>query len=111
MALRQGGRALARSLMQAKSALPVRGGGGGPIRYADAPNKQVNLLLWTATAPLICCVGRLLCELTAAAYEPNGLSKGRHGSLLLRLLLLLLGASSNYRAMQLTTTQQRRYNH
>lgn len=40
MALRQGGRALARSLMQAKS-LPTRGGGGGPIRYADAPNKQV----------------------------------------------------------------------
>jgi hypothetical protein len=26
--------------MQAKS-LPTRGGGGGPIRYADAPNKQV----------------------------------------------------------------------
>lgn len=29
--------------MQAKS-LPTRGGGGGPIRYADAPNKQ--LAMW-----------------------------------------------------------------
>jgi hypothetical protein len=47
MALRQGGRALARSLMQAK-ALPQRGGGGGPVKFAPAPNKPIPLYdeLW-----------------------------------------------------------------
>lgn len=44
MALRQGGRALARGLMQAKAALPTRGGGGGPIKYAPAPNAPVRLV-------------------------------------------------------------------
>lgn len=55
MALRQGGRALARSLMQAKS-LPTRGGGGGPIRYADAPNKQVCVLLCLVLTANACCL-------------------------------------------------------
>lgn len=41
MALRQGGRVLIRSLMQAK-ALPERGGGGGPVKYAPPPNKPVS---------------------------------------------------------------------
>eukprot|EP00775_Hariotina_reticulata_P002410 gene2410-2714_t len=42
MALRQGGRALARSLMQAKS-LPTRGGGGGPVKYAPELDKPMPL--------------------------------------------------------------------
>ena len=41
MALRQGARALARSVMQSK-VLPTRGGGGGPIKYANAPDKPVR---------------------------------------------------------------------
>lgn len=47
MALRQGGRALARSIMQAK-ALPERGAGGGPVKYAPPPNKPLPLYdeLW-----------------------------------------------------------------
>jgi hypothetical protein len=40
MALRQGGRALARSLT--KGLAPTRGGGGGPIQYAPAQDKAVS---------------------------------------------------------------------
>ncbi|KAF8056359.1 hypothetical protein HT031_006358 [Scenedesmus sp. PABB004] len=42
MALRQGGRALARGLAQARG-LPQRGGGGGPIKYAAPQEKPVPL--------------------------------------------------------------------
>lgn len=41
MALRQGSRALARSLT--KGLAPTRGGGGGPIKYAPAQDKPVPL--------------------------------------------------------------------
>jgi hypothetical protein len=47
MALRQGARALARSVMQGKL-LPMRGGGGGPIKYANAPDKPVRGALYDA---------------------------------------------------------------
>lgn len=40
MALRQGSRALARSLT--KGLAPTRGGGGGPIKYAPAQDKPVR---------------------------------------------------------------------
>lgn len=49
MALRQGVRSLARSVLQAKS-LPQRGGGGGPIQYAPAPAKPVGHLATTFNA-------------------------------------------------------------
>lgn len=41
MALRQGLRSLARGMMG--KGLPQRGGGGGPVKFAEAPNKPVPL--------------------------------------------------------------------
>lgn len=58
MALRQGAKALARSVMQSRL-LPTRGGGGGPIKYCEPPNKPVG------QGPL----QRQLHVLGAAAYK------------------------------------------
>jgi hypothetical protein len=48
MALRQGVRALARSALSSAKGAPVRGGGGGPIKYAEEINKPLpfNDELW-----------------------------------------------------------------
>ena len=50
MALRQGASALARSVLQGKG-LPLRGGGGGPVKMAPAPDKPVRC----------CCLAALPC--------------------------------------------------
>jgi len=41
MSLRQGMNALARSVMGGRG-LPMRGGGGGPIKYSEGPTKPVS---------------------------------------------------------------------
>lgn len=42
MALRRGGAALARGLAAARG-LPTRGGGGGPVKFAPAPDRPVRV--------------------------------------------------------------------
>ncbi len=61
MALRQLGRGL---VMRAKDALPVRGGGGGPIKYAPELRQTVRRPTFFAP-PLPPSLLPLLCLLTA----------------------------------------------
>ena len=71
MALRQGASALARSVLQGKS-LPLRGGGGGPVKMAPAPDKPVRLFVCA-------CVSRCVCwwlPLTRRCTHPSCCSGG-----------------------------------
>ncbi len=54
MALRQGVRALARSVIGSKS-LPIRGGGGGPVKFAEEVKKPVSSANHAAAAVWNAC--------------------------------------------------------
>ena len=83
MALRQGASALARSVLQGKS-LPLRGGGGGPVKMAPAPDKPVRLFVCACVSRCVCwwlpltrrcthpscCSGSALVQCWCSAREP-----------------------------------------
>jgi hypothetical protein len=78
MALRQGGRALARSLI--KGLAPIRGGGGGPVKYAPAQDKTVRA--GKVAAQHVCSVCSLAAPMDSAMLLDQSSSRSSRGQAL-----------------------------